>query len=87
MPSPTYYIQECPICGRTLQVRVQYLGREVTCMHCRGEFTACDPDSGPCCSNGSGADVLRRAEMLLESVGRADDRVQGASSADQALRF
>ena len=31
MPSPLYFIQECPTCGRSLQIRVGYLGKQVVC--------------------------------------------------------
>ena len=27
MPGGTYFVQECPTCGRSLQVRVEYLGK------------------------------------------------------------
>ena len=45
MPSGTYYVQECPTCGRSLQVRVEYLGKRVACQHCNAKFEACDPSS------------------------------------------
>lgn len=67
MSKPTYFVQECPTCGRSLQVRVEYLGRAVVCQHCHGRFEACDsaataaPDSVP------SSDLLRRADQLLES--------------------
>jgi CheY-like chemotaxis protein len=34
------FMQSCPICGRPLQVCIDYLGRLVTCQHCRGQFVA-----------------------------------------------
>ena len=40
MSRNVYFYQACPICGRSLQVRVEYLGRRVFCRHCRGEFFA-----------------------------------------------
>ncbi|MGL6194367.1 MAG: hypothetical protein ACRC2T_06045 [Thermoguttaceae bacterium] len=40
----TYYLQHCPTCGRSLQVRIEYMGRKVVCQHCRGAFIAMDPD-------------------------------------------
>jgi DNA-directed RNA polymerase subunit M/transcription elongation factor TFIIS len=39
----TYFVQECPTCGRRLQVSVEYLGRKVACQHCGKTFTARDP--------------------------------------------
>ena len=44
MSSATYFVQECPTCGRRLQVRVEYLGKSLVCVHCRGAFQAADPD-------------------------------------------
>ena len=35
-----YFYQVCPICGRSLRICVEYLGRTVACRHCRGEFVA-----------------------------------------------
>ena len=45
MSSSTYYAQECPTCGRKLQVRVKYLGKNVVCQHCNATFVAMDPAS------------------------------------------
>jgi len=60
----TYFVQECPTCGRGLQVRVEYLGRQVVCQHCHGRFEAADSANK---LRGSGTDLLRRADELLES--------------------
>ena len=43
MPNATYFVQECPTCGRRLQIRVEYLGKRVVCQHCQGKFVAMDP--------------------------------------------
>jgi hypothetical protein len=61
-----YYTQECPTCGRSLNIRVAYIGRRVICQHCRGHFLACDPDSPQYPPHDSGIDLLRRADELLE---------------------
>ena len=66
--SRTYFVQECPTCGRSLQVRVEYLGRRVVCQHCHAQFEACDPASGAYPPEESGLGLLRRADELLESV-------------------
>ncbi|MEX0710878.1 MAG: response regulator [Pirellulales bacterium] len=63
--SKTYFVQECPTCGRSLHVRVEYLGRRVTCQHCRGQFMACDPQASQASLSDSGL-LMRRAEELLE---------------------
>ena len=36
----TYYIQICPTCGRRLEVKIEYIGLEVSCYHCRARFHA-----------------------------------------------
>ncbi len=59
----TFFTQECPTCGRRLQIRVRNLGKSVRCQHCHAGFTARDPHSE------SGA-MLDPVGMLLE---KADD--------------
>jgi len=65
MSHTTYYVQECPTCGRRLQIRVAYLGRRLFCQHCGGPFHACDSSSGPPPSEFAHAHLLERAEQLL----------------------
>lgn len=72
MSESTYYLQPCPTCGRSLRVRVEYLGRQVICQHCQGRFLACDPDSPQHSLSDSGLALLRRAEELLQ---KADQQV------------
>jgi DNA-directed RNA polymerase subunit RPC12/RpoP len=71
MSNSTYFVQECPTCGRQLQIRVEYLGRSVVCQHCRGRLVASDPASHryPGARQAS-EELLRRAEELLRSVDR-----------------
>lgn len=68
MSRSTYFIQECPTCGRSLQIRVEYLGKRVVCQHCHAKFEACDPESAAYPPSESGISLLRRAEELLETV-------------------
>lgn len=64
----TYFVQGCPICGRNLQVRLEYLGRSILCPHCQGHFTAFDPSTEPSCESDSGEYLLSRAEELLAAA-------------------
>jgi DNA-directed RNA polymerase subunit RPC12/RpoP len=66
MPNSTYFIQECPTCGRRLQIRVEYLGKRVRCQHCRGQFVATDPAGVRGDPAGQENALLRRADELLE---------------------
>ena len=77
MPRSVYYVQECPTCGRTLHIRVEYLGRHVVCQHCHGKFEACDPASVASSSTDSGLNLMQRAEELLQTVSqrRRDSQV------------
>ena len=68
MSRSTYFVQECPTCGRSLQVRVEYLGRRVVCQHCHGRFEACDPASAMEPLSDSGSSLLQRADQLLDSL-------------------
>ena len=61
------FVQECPTCGRRLEIRVKYLGRAVRCQHCQGEFLATDPLITRVDGDHQGNDLLRRADELLGS--------------------
>ena len=67
MSNPTYFVQECPTCGRSLQIRVEYLGRRVVCQHCQGTLTAADPTMRIDCGERKKS-LLLRAEELLATV-------------------
>ena len=59
----TVFEQACPICGRTLEIRVAYLGRRLTCGHCGGRFVAAESvQTAPPPSS----ELLARAEALLQ---------------------
>ncbi len=68
MSNPTYFVQECPTCGRHLQIRVEYLGKGVVCQHCQGELLAADPANLRCDDPQPGNALLRRADELLASI-------------------
>ncbi len=66
MSKATYFVQECPTCGRRLQIRVEYLGKRVLCQHCKGQFEAMD--SAAQLSRPSDSSILlARADELLAS--------------------
>ena len=68
MSRSTYFVQECPTCGRKLQIRVQYLGKQVVCQHCSARFEAYDPSSAAYPPPASSLSLLERAEQLLQSL-------------------
>lgn len=75
MANNVYFVQECPTCGRNLQVRIKYLGKKVICQHCGAKFEACDPESGAYPPSESSLSLLVRAEELLEAASSSQVRV------------
>lgn len=63
----TNFVQQCPTCGRRLQVKVEYLGMEVVCQHCGGLLTALDPSLGspPMAPANPVDDALNQADRFL----------------------
>lgn len=73
MSRATFFLRECPTCGRRLQIRVEYLGRTLRCRHCGALFEADDP-SCPKPTADSGGSLLERADKLLSSYGAMRNR-------------
>ncbi len=65
MSRNVYYNQQCPVCGRMLQITVQLLGRRVYCQHCGGGFMALDEHVSPS-YGGAIKSTADRADELLE---------------------
>ena len=68
MPSGAYFIRSCPTCGRSLEVRVEYLGKIVSCKHCSAQFDTSDPPYSSDNASESSLNLLARAQELIESV-------------------
>jgi hypothetical protein len=54
-----------------LQVRVEYLGKQVVCRHCGARFEACEPGSAAYPPANSSLSLLERAEQLLQTTAAA----------------
>jgi predicted RNA-binding Zn-ribbon protein involved in translation (DUF1610 family) len=65
MRTATFFACECSTCGRTLHVRVEYLGKRVACPHCRAEHIAIDPQLRPHESSPH-IGVMQRVDHLLQ---------------------
>ena len=74
MSRATFFVQECPTCGRRLQVRVVHLGKTLECQHCRGTFEASDADNEPQLLHDSGIDLIIRADELLATADQMKNR-------------
>ena len=81
MVSTVHYLQNCPICGRPAEIRVAYLGKQVTCSHCRGEFLAQDPAALGADSPTLADELLKRADELLRTAPRLARRKAGITPA------
>jgi len=68
MSKATFFVLECPTCGRHLDVRVKYLGRTVVCQHCHAQFEAFDPEGRAPIPHDSGIMLLARVEELLAAA-------------------
>ncbi len=65
MVKSTYFVQDCPTCGRKLEIRVEYLGRDVVCQHCGKQFCASDQSLIAAHDQHQARELIERAEMLL----------------------
>jgi len=65
MSSTPVFYQECPTCGRHLRIRVEHLGRQMTCVHCNSSFVAVDRESRMGQEAIGIPSLLDRAEDLL----------------------
>lgn len=78
MANTTYFVQECPTCGRNLQVRVEYLGKRVVCQHCNSRFHACQDASASQAQASTESTLLQRAEELLQTAEASGIGVRGS---------
>lgn len=78
MPGLTYFTQECPTCGRRLQIRVAFLGKKVVCQHCRGELLALDASSNRYPESRLADNLLRRADELLKTSQREKESIHAS---------
>lgn len=69
MAESPHFVRECPTCGRSLRIRVEYLGRQVMCQHCRGSFLARDASGRPAGEAGRSG-LLERADELIHLAQR-----------------
>lgn len=69
MADSAFFVQECPTCGRSLRVRVEYLGKRLICQHCRGSLMAHGP-GGPPLPADDRQGLLIRAGQLIDQAER-----------------
>ena len=61
----------CPVCGRPLEVREDYLGQKVTCMHCHGQFVACKETTRHTGTMQVASSLIEQADRLLAISARS----------------
>jgi hypothetical protein len=70
----THVVEDCPICGRPVEVASEAIGREVACGHCRGQFVVFESADGETTAVVSGeTNLLERADRLLELTAQEAD--------------
>jgi hypothetical protein len=74
MASGMFFVRPCPTCGRSLEVRIELLGREVQCRHCSAEFVATQRCETPWIDAAVDR-VLAKAERYMASIDTDDLRV------------
>jgi len=76
MPHLVVYHQQCPVCGRQLEIGVKLLGHRVYCQHCGGGFIAhheaAGEAGGPSVAD-KAAELIERAALVLGQAGCDDD--------------
>ena len=60
--------QECPVCGRPLKIRREYLGRVLTCGHCHGRLLVDVSTEHGGAEPRIGDGLMRRADQLLGQI-------------------
>jgi len=64
--SNLHYLQACPICGRRLQIKVEHIGRTVSCFHCHASLLAQDPEmaqaNDDCASAAENGNVVQQQQ-------------------------
>lgn len=67
MASRAYFLGECPTCSRKLEIRVELLGKRISCQHCGATHIASDAENRPN-SDQKIEQLLARAKAYVESV-------------------
>ncbi|QDV27013.1 hypothetical protein [Aureliella helgolandensis] len=67
MASGTFFVRDCPTCGRKLEVRVELLGRDVECIHCGAGFNTRE-SSQTACDDLRIEQIIARAQQYVAST-------------------
>ena len=71
MVGSSHFVKSCPTCGRLVHIQVRYMGRELNCGHCNGQFIAYHDDraaSEDSVARLDSANLMQRADELLNSL-------------------
>jgi hypothetical protein len=74
MSAMTFFYQECPVCGRSLRVPVKHFGRQMSCSHCQGEFSAGKealPEPSPAPAIGPAGELPLKDLFIQPQLGEA----------------
>jgi hypothetical protein len=78
MSTSVRFAKVCPTCGRTLQIPVELLGKDVACQGCGVEFKATTADTpkiaNPSPTTGSPANAFEGIDERVDRLIQAADR-------------
>jgi hypothetical protein len=75
-----HFFQSCPICGRSLRIRVTLLGKKVFCRHCGGGFPARDGASTTEATGAMTPDASLSREVAEPSLAERVDHLLARAS-------
>jgi len=64
-----HVVEECPVCGRPVEIRCEYVGLQVLCRHCGGEFVVTEKGAEPSQWLGRRERLTEAADRLLQTSG------------------
>lgn len=67
MSFSTFFLHECPKCGRRLEIKISHIGSKVTCLQCHGTFVAENPVEKSL-EDDRIEQILAKAERFLNSA-------------------
>ncbi len=83
----TYFVQQCPVCGRPLHISWVYHGGNVVCQHCRGAFVAQHGSRNEEPTDGTADSLGRRTERLLAMCGHQGKPLYVGSQGSDRISF
>src|SRR5689334_3549370 len=80
MSTSSHFRTPCPQCHRDLKVRLEYVGKQVTCKHCGLVFTVPAPrEEAPSARAPEGDELSLLEQMVLRESGETSGPIKGGA--------